>query len=646
MTAKRRKGLRKGVDLSRRKVEVKLSAAVAGRVSRQNIVNPVTDEVIVRENELITPEIGRKIEDLGLEKIQVRSSMTCDAALGVCRLCYGMDLSTGGMVEEGMAVGIIAAQSIGEPGTQLTMRTFHIGGTVNTSVEENETKSKKEGIVRFTRMRFVKNDEGNDVVLTRNAEIALLDPRGREIEKYDVPTGAVLRVQEGQEVKAGAVLCQWDPHSIPILAEVSGKVRFEDVVENETMRVEKDAAGHNRRMIMDHKGELHPQIVLEDADGKPLDVYYLPERAHIEALEGTQVTAGSVLAKTPREAAGVSDITGGLPRVTEIFEARKPKDPAVMAEVDGVVEILGEKRRGKRTIVVRSETGIEREHLVPHGKRFLVHSSDHVKSGQALVDGPLVPHDILRISGEEAVQQYLVHEVQSVYRSQRVEINDKHIEVIIARMLRKVRIEHAGDTNLLPGLVMDKFEFRQVNQNLSKCLKISNKGDSDFEVGTIVSSRSPGTNQRSDRSLGWRSGQGKQAEAGYRQHAVVGHYKGVGTKLQLYFGRQFPGNHQGTHRGGFGRQGRPFGGIEGKRDFRSLNPRRNRFPNLPRFGSSLPSGSTAGNGSGQGSFVGKQLPLASIIKRRRGHGSRSHSVRWFWQQCVGKTVWDRGKFLR
>jgi DNA-directed RNA polymerase subunit beta' len=267
---------------------------------------------------------------------------------------------------------------------------------------------------------------------------------------------------------------------------VSGKVRYEDIVEGDTMRMEKDPGGNVRRLIIDHKGELHPQIVLEDADGKPLDVYYLPERAHIEVVEGAQIAAGSVLAKTPREASGITDITGGLPRVTEIFEARKPKDPSVIAEVDGAVEILGEKRRGKRTIVVRSETGIEREHLVPHGKRFLVHSGDMVRAGQALVDGPLVPHDILRVSGEEAVQQYLLHEIQGVYRSQRVEINDKHIEIIVARMLRKVKIENPGDTNLLPGSVIDKFDFRQANSNLAKCLKITEKGDSDFEPGTIV----------------------------------------------------------------------------------------------------------------------------------------------------------------
>jgi len=479
-------GITKGVIYRGEKVEVRLSAAVMGRVSRQNIVNPVTDEVIVRDSELITPDVARKIESMGLERIQVRSPMTCDADLGVCRKCYGMDLATGNLVEEGMAVGIIGAQSIGEPGTQLTMRTFHIGGTAGTTIVENQIHAKKEGIVKFTRMRFVKNDDGDDIVLTRNAEISLLDSKGRELEKYDVPNGAVLKVEENQEVKAEALLCEWDPHSIPILAEVTGKVRFEDVVEGETMGMEKDASGTVRRFIVDHRGDLHPQVVLEDADGKPLDVYYLPERAHIIVEEGASVSAGSVLAKTPREASGISDITGGLPRVTEIFEARKPKDPAVIAEIDGTVEILTEKKRGKRTIVIRSESGIEREHLVPHGKRFLVHTADIVKAGQALVDGPLVPHDILRVSGEEAVQQYLLHEIQSVYRSQRVDINDKHCEIIIARMLRKVRIETAGDTSLLPGIVMDKFEFRKVNNALSKCVKISDNGDSEFAVDSIV----------------------------------------------------------------------------------------------------------------------------------------------------------------
>ncbi|QDV14031.1 DNA-directed RNA polymerase subunit beta' [Rosistilla oblonga] len=479
-------GITKNVIYRGEKVEVRLADSINGRVSRQNIVDPITDEVIVRESEMITPEIARKIEEMGLEKIQVRSPMTCDAPLGICRRCYGMDMATGSLVEEGMAVGIIAAQSIGEPGTQLTMRTFHIGGSVDVAMEDSDIRAQKGGFVRLTRLRAVINEDGQLVALTRNGEIAVVDDRGREIEKHEVPTGATLPVKDGEEVKAGAILCEWNPHSVPILAEVDGKVRFDDIVEGETMKLEREASGNMRMTIMEHKGELHPQIVIEDATGATLNVQYLPERAVIKIKEGTQIKTGSALAEMPRESGGVSDITGGLPRITEIFEARKPKEPAVIAEVDGTVEILAEKKRGKRTIVVRSESGIEREHLVPHGKRFLVHTGDIVRAGQALIDGPLVPHDILRVSGEEAVQQYLLHEVQQVYRSQRVEINDKHVEIIIARMLRKVKIESSGNTSILPGLVMDRFEFRRANQSMAKCVKISDKGDSDFAESSII----------------------------------------------------------------------------------------------------------------------------------------------------------------
>ena len=273
-------GITKGVVYRGEKVEVSLVESINGRVSRQSIVNPVTDELIVAENQMITPEIARKIEGMGLEKIQVRTPMTCDAPLGVCRRCYGMDMSTGAMVEEGMAVGIIAAQSIGEPGTQLTMRTFHIGGSVDKQMEDSDIKAKKSGEVRLTRMRAVRNTEGRNIVLTRNGEIALIDDRGREIESYPVPAGASLMVEEGEKVEDGQVLCVWNPYSIPILSEVEGKVRFEDVVEGETMRTEREASGNMRMMIVDHKGDLHPQIVVEDEDGKALDVQYLPERGH------------------------------------------------------------------------------------------------------------------------------------------------------------------------------------------------------------------------------------------------------------------------------------------------------------------------------------------------------------------------------
>jgi DNA-directed RNA polymerase subunit beta' len=479
-------GITKGTIYRGEKVEVALSVAIRGRCSRTNIVNPITDEVVVRENELITPAIARRIEDMGLEKIQVRSPMTCEATLGVCRYCYGMDLSTGSMVEEGMAVGIIAAQSIGEPGTQLTMRTFHIGGAGQHHMEDKDIKAKKAGIVKFTRLKVVRNIEGQLVVLTRNGEISLLDPKGRELEKYEIPAGAVLHVEENTEAQIGSVLCEWDPHAIPIIAEKGGKVRFEEIIEGETYRQEKDASGKLRKIITEHKGELHPQIIIEDEHGKILDFYYLPEKAYLEVNDGEVIAGGKLLAKTPREAAGTQDITGGLPRVTEIFEARKPKDPAVIAEIDGTVEILGEKRRGKRTIIVKSESGIEREHLVSHGKHLRVHSGDYVRAGEALVDGPLVPHDILRISGEEAVQHYLTREIQNVYRSQRVEIDDKHIEIIVSSMLRKVRIESVGDTGLLPGSLMDRIEFRQANQALHGCVRITQKGDSEFSEGQIV----------------------------------------------------------------------------------------------------------------------------------------------------------------
>ncbi len=479
-------GITRGVVYRGEKVEVSLADAIRGRVSRTNIVNPITDEVIVKDGEMVTVDIARKIEEMGLERIQVRSPMTCEVPLGMCRLCYGMDLSTGALVEEGMAVGIIAAQSIGEPGTQLTMRTFHIGGIASRDVIENEIKTKRGGIARLSRIRCVVNQEGMNVVLARNGEVIIVDQKDRELEKYTIPNGATLLVAEGEEVKTSQVLCRWDPHSVPILAEVGGKVNLVDFVEGDSIRTETDASGNKRVTIIEHKGDLHPQIQLEDANGKPLDFYYLPERANVEVLHGRQIVAGTVLAKTPREMGGTQDITSGLPRVTELFEARKPKDPAIIAEIDGEVDILKEKKRGKRVIVVKSPDGQEREHIIPHGKHLRVHAKDMVRAGDALVDGPLVPHDILRVSGEEAVQQYLLREIQNVYRSQRVEIDDKHIEIMVTQMLRKVRVDKLGDTTLLPGIVIDKFEFRKINQKLMECGRITTGGTTEYKEGDVV----------------------------------------------------------------------------------------------------------------------------------------------------------------
>jgi DNA-directed RNA polymerase subunit beta' len=397
-----------------------------------------------------------------------------------------MDLSTGSLVEEGMAVGIIAAQSIGEPGTQLTMRTFHIGGTASREVEQSDIKARKGGRVKFARIRCVVNSEGKNVVLARNGEIVIVDPKDRELERYTIPNGATLLVSENDEIEEKQLLCQWDPHSIPILSEVGGRVRLEDCIEGKSMRSEKEVSGNIRRTIVEHKADLHPQIIIEDGSGKILDFYYLPEGATIEVAEGTTIAAGMVIAKNPREAGGTQDITGGLPRVTELFEARKPKDPSIIAEIDGTVEIAEEKKRGKHVVQIRGEDGTEFEHLLPHNKQMLVHTGDVVKSGDALVRGPLVPHDILRVSGKEAVQEYLLQEIQNVYRAQRVEIDDKHIEIVVSQMLRKMQVENVGDTNLLPGVLIDRIEFQHVNNSLMSCLKVTNPGDTEFQVGDVV----------------------------------------------------------------------------------------------------------------------------------------------------------------
>ncbi len=480
------KGLTRGVVYRGENVEVSLADAIRGRVSRTNIVNPITDEIIVKEDELITVEKARRIEEMGLERIQVRSPMTCDAPLGICQLCYGMDLSTGDLVERGLAVGIIAAQSIGEPGTQLTMRTFHIGGVAQTDMEQNELLAKRAGRIRFARIRSVTNEDNKKVVLGRNGEISIVDSKGREVERQTVPNGAVLQVVEDQEVKKGEVLCNWDPHSIPIIATVGGRVRLDDCVEGQTVKTEKDASGNTRRTVTEHRGGLHPQVIVEDGAGQILDFYYLPEGAAIEVNDGDQIKAGAAVARTPRESTGTQDITGGLPRVTELFEARSPRDPAVVAEIDGEVELLAEKKRGKRIVVVKGQDGTEVEHAIPHGKQLLVHQGDFVKAGDALVRGPLVPHDILRVSGPEEVQQYLLHEIQNVYRAQRVEIDDKHIEIVVAQMLRKVRIDDVGDTDLLPGILIEKTELKRVNEELESKGRITDPGDTEYAVGDVV----------------------------------------------------------------------------------------------------------------------------------------------------------------
>ncbi|MCD6365285.1 MAG: DNA-directed RNA polymerase subunit beta' [Planctomycetes bacterium] len=489
------KGISKSATYKGEQVDVPLREAIIGRVARERIVNPVTDEEIVRENEVITEEAARKIEDLGIETISVRSPLTCDCPVGICAKCYGVDLSTNELVEEGVAAGIIAAQSIGEPGTQLTMRTFHTGGVATRSVVESSINATVNGVVKFREMHVVDvvdNGQTRRLALNRNGEMSILDDKGRELDKYKIPYGSDVLVKDGQKVKPGKILVTWDPHRTPILAEAQGVVRFQDIEEGETVRLEAErvrtATGMTPRfVVIEHKGEKHPRVVIEDPSGKILDFHYLPAKARIEVEEGQNVVPGNMLARQPRDVSGTQDITAGLPRVTEIFEARKPKEPGAMAEISGRVELRTDKRRGKMTIIVRSESGMEREHHVPHDRHLLVHTGDYVDAGDLLTEGPLVPHDILAIRGEDALQKYLLEEVQAVYRAAGPVINDKHIEVIISQMLRKVRVDSIGDANLLPREIIDKYRFIAENKRLAGSLRIVAPGDTPFSEGEIVS---------------------------------------------------------------------------------------------------------------------------------------------------------------
>jgi DNA-directed RNA polymerase subunit beta' len=475
-------------------VEVELKDMIVGRTARDSIRNPITDEFIVRENDVITNEIADQLKDLKLESIRVRSPLTCESPRGVCARCYSVDMSTNQIVEEGLAVGIIAAQSIGEPGTQLTMRTFHTGGVATGSLIENDIKAGPGGTVQHRDINavLVADAEGNKhlVALKRNGEIVVVDAKGRELEKHKVPYGSRVLAADGEKVKPRQQLVVWDPHITPILAEKGGIVRYEDIEEGETARLEEErkggAGGEAKLVVIEHKGERHPRITIEGPDGKILDFHYLPAKARIEVRDGEEIEAGHMLARQPRESGGTMDITGGLPRVTEIFEARKPKEPAVLAEISGTVELRSDKRRGKMTINIKNESGMEKEHHVPQDKELQVHAGDYVEAGDPLIRGPIIPHDILRIRGEEALYQYLLTEVQNVYRSQGVKINDKHIEVILNQMLRKVKVEDAGDTKFLPGEVVDKFRFRQGNDMVSQSLRIADPGGTNYREGEVV----------------------------------------------------------------------------------------------------------------------------------------------------------------
>ncbi len=522
-------GVTKNISSRGDQIDVPLSELIIGRTARDNIRNPITDEMIVRENEVIDHEAASKIETLGLDAIRVRSPLTCDSTFGVCAKCYGWDLSTGQLVEEGSAVGIVAAQSIGEPGTQLTLRTFHTGGVAERAILEHQQDATFAGKIQYRDINAVpvEREDGVTMViaLKRNGEITILDAKDRELDRFKVPYGGVILVKDGSKVKVDTPLFQWDPHRIPILAEISGLVRFVDIVEGETIGIEEERKGQaGKPIVIEHKGDRHPQVIIEDADGKILDVHYLPAGARIEVVEGQKIQAGQLLAHQPRATGGTQDITGGLPRVTEVFEARKPKDPAAMAEISGKVELRSDKRKGKMTITIRNEESeMEKEHHVPRDRHLNVHTGDMVEAGEALTDGPLVPHDILRIKGEEALQRYLIGEIQNVYRSQNVNINDKHIEIICSQMMRKIEIESVGDSAFLPGEVVDKFVFRKENDRLTQSIRIVSCGDvSDVKEDQVIDKKALAALNDKVEMIGGTPAKGKRAKPAIAQTLLLG----------------------------------------------------------------------------------------------------------------------------
>jgi DNA-directed RNA polymerase subunit beta' len=518
---------------------VSLKDRIVGRVALDNIVDIITDETVVEAGSEITEEKADMIEKLGIEKIRIRSALTCESGRGVCCKCYGRNLATGRIVEVGEAVGVVAAQSIGEPGTQLTMRTFHIGGTASRVVEQSFIKSKNKGLVKYHNLRTVKKNK-DFIVLNRNGSISINDKEGRELERYTVAQGAVISIADGEELNKAIAFVHWDPYTQPILTEVSGQVRYEDLKEDVTIREELNPVTKlTERVVVEHKQEYHPQIIILDENKAVLGIYPIPVGAHILVKDGEKIAAGELLAKIPRTVVKTRDITGGLPRVAELFEARRPKDPAIISEIDGFVE-FGETKKAQRVIIVKSPTGMQREYVIPHGKHPNVYKGDKVIAGQQLTDGPVVLQDILRVCGDKALQEYLVNEIQEVYRLQGVRINDKHIELIIRQMLKKVRIEDPGDTEFLATQQVDKWKFQKENSRVIK------KGGKPAQATPLLlgitkasltteSFISAASFQETTRVLTEAATSGKRDELfGLKENVIVGHLIPAGTGFKAH----------------------------------------------------------------------------------------------------------------
>jgi len=435
-------------------------------VAARNVVHPKTGVVIVARNQEITEETAREIERAGIESVMIRSVLTCESPRGICALCYGRNLATGRLVEPGEAVGVIAAQSIGEPGTQLTLRTFHIGGMASLTVE-GWYQASSDGRVRYVGIEFVERDGADPVVINRGGALLVESNDGVLVQTLpDVPYGARLKVRDGQVVRKNERLVEWDPHSTPILSEVDGIVRLVDIIPGVTLRDEVDpSSGAVTRVISEHREDRHPSIEIVDANGERLAVYALSAGTILDRdlEDGRWVRAGDILARIPRVHARSKDITGGLPRVEELFEARKPKDAAVLAEISGTLRILGTSRGARRVMIV-ADDGEERTYTIPSGRHLIYTDGQRVQASEPITDGTPSPHDILAIKGEKAVMEYLLSEVQEVYRVQSVSINDKHIECIIRQMLKKVIVTEVGNTRFYYGQQVDKAEFEEENR--------------------------------------------------------------------------------------------------------------------------------------------------------------------------------------
>ncbi len=466
-------------------VVASLSERILGRSLASDVVDPTTGAVIAERNRLVDEADAERIEASGVEVVHIRSVLTCDSRVGVCGRCYGRDLARGTPVNIGEAVGVIAAQSIGEPGTQLTMRTFHIGGAAQRGAEQSMIEASRDGKVVIRNRNVVQNSQNVPIVMARNCEILLTDEKGAEKFRYRVPYGARLLTTEGASVSRGQKLAEWDPYTLPIITEKAGKVEYLDLIDSITLVERMDeVTGLTSKVVVDYKQagkgvDLRPRLQLKDANGEVIKLdngaearYFLSPETLLSIENGAEVNAGDVLARLPREGSKTRDITGGLPRVAELFEARRPKDHAIIAEMEGRVE-FGKDYKSKRRIVVKNdESGHEQEYLIPKGKHISVQEGDFVEKGDPLVDGPRVPHDILKVMGVEALSDYLINEIQDVYRLQGVKINDKHIEVIVRQMLQKVEILEPGDTTYLIGETVDRLEFDVEN---TKCLNANER---------------------------------------------------------------------------------------------------------------------------------------------------------------------------